>query len=92
MFVCTYTWPGIYDIIQKARSSPILKVISKIVDFISKMVLGALVKGADFLEDGVLEAVDEILRMVDSMEIVSLVIQQIEALERMADDITHQLE
>ena len=80
------------DLSQEAMAWRIVKAVFQLVGSITKMVFGIIDIGADDLKAGVDGVVDDAQGLVDSMQILSYGIQQVEALDRMTDEIFHQLE
>ena len=56
------------------------------------MVAGIIDISGDLLRDNVVDVVDDAQGMVDSMQILSYGVQQIDTLDRMTEQIFHQLE
>ena len=84
MFMCA-------DLSQEATAWRIVKAVFQLVGSITKMVFGIIDIDAEDLKAGVDGVVDDAQGLVDSMQILSYGIQQVEALDRMTDEIFHQL-
>ena len=76
---------------QEAMAWRIVKAVFQLVGSIRKMVFGIIDIDAENLKAGVDGVVDDAQGLVDSMQILSYGIQQVEALDRMTDEIFHQL-
>ena len=77
---------------QEAMAWRIVRAVFQLVGSITKMVFGIIDIDSDNLKEGVDGVVDDAQGMVDSMQILSFGVQQVEALDRLTDEIFHQLE
>ena len=80
------------DLLQEAMAWRIVRAVFQLVGSITKMVFGIIDIDSDNLKEGVDGVVDDAQGMVDSMQILSFSVQQVEALDRLTDEIFHQLE
>ena len=61
-------------------------------DSISKVTFGAIDIGADYLKDSMDGVISDTQGMVDSMQILAYIIRQIEAFDKMTEELFHELE